>query len=167
MGDIMTFAQAVSSASYYNYFNFSGRAPRSEFWWFQVYIAIIYFVLGIIFMLGGGNDWMISLYQSMRTGQVTGVYEIPHTGFWMDFAVILASVFSLFFIIPQISVTVRRFHDVNLSAWWVIGLWGAAVICTSILWLPFVALICEAARLIVCVIRGTQGVNKYGPDPLA
>ncbi len=167
MGENMTFAQAVSSASYYNYFNFNGRAPRSEFWWFQVYMAIVYIILGIVFTLGGGIDWMLALFQSLHTGQVTGIYAIPHTGFWMDFAVILATVSSLFFFIPQISVTVRRFHDLNLSAWWVVGLWGAAVVCTSILWLPLVAVICAIARFIICVVGGTTGPNNYGPDPLA
>lgn len=41
----MNFADAIHSSLLQNYMNFSGRAKRSEFWYFQVFMLL----LGIIF----------------------------------------------------------------------------------------------------------------------
>ena len=75
---------------------FSGRAPRSEYWYFILYFWVSYFML--IFVDAG-------------LGVFTGESSI---GF-----------FSLLFyignIIPLLAVLTRRLHDVGMSGWWVIG----------------------------------------------
>ena len=59
--------------------------------------------------------------------------------------------FMLVNIIPAISVSVRRLHDVDKSGWWYwIGL------------VPLIGLII----LFFYVQKGTVGVNRFGPDPL-
>ena len=59
--------------------------------------------------------------------------------------------FMLFNIIPAISVSVRRLHDVDKSGWWYwIGL------------VPLIGLII----LFFYVQKGTVGANRFGPDPL-
>jgi len=37
----MNFVQSIQTC-YKNFFDFSGRASKSEFWWFQLYVIIIY-----------------------------------------------------------------------------------------------------------------------------
>ena len=61
---------------------------------------------------------------------------------------------------PFISVTVRRFHDVDLSGWWLLGCFLGGLI-------PFVGFFLTFAPYIVGLFQGTTGDNKYGPDRLA
>lgn len=59
----------------------------------------------------------------------------------------------LAFIIPSITVLVRRLHDIDRSGWW----W-------LIILIPLIGWI---VLLIWACIRGTPGPNRFGPDPLA
>lgn len=43
----MSFAEAIRSA-FSKYVTFSGRARRSEFWWFTLFTVILYIIAGII-----------------------------------------------------------------------------------------------------------------------
>ncbi len=57
---------------------------------------------------------------------------------------ILYSLYVLAVLIPSIAVSVRRMHDVNKSGWFIL--------------IPIY-------NLILYFTDGTQGPNKYGPDP--
>ncbi|MCU0729747.1 MAG: DUF805 domain-containing protein [Sphingopyxis sp.] len=60
---------------------------------------------------------------------------------------ILAGIFALAALIPQIACAVRRMHDQDKSGWFVL-----------LFLIPLVGLI------FMC-IEGTRGPNQYGPDP--
>ncbi|MBP5457549.1 MAG: DUF805 domain-containing protein, partial [Paludibacteraceae bacterium] len=62
-------------------------------------------------------------------------------------------VFASFAIIPTISVTIRRLHDVNKSGWHFFNILKPIV---GIIWL-----------LVLLFKAGDKGDNKYGPDPKA
>ena len=112
------------------YFTFSGRARRKEYW---------YFVLFHDIMAAAGLFIAGALYSENRT--------IADTFVWIVYLYILAS------IIPTLSVTVRRLHDIDKSGWWqtvglipvIGGFWLLILMCTD----------------------GTVGPNQYGPDPKA
>ena len=55
-------------------------------------------------------------------------------------------------LLPSLAVTVRRLHDTNRSAWWLL---------LSIVPLANIAL------LVFFCLKGTDGDNDYGSDPLA
>ena len=94
---MMGFMDAAKNAIMNNYANFSGRASRSEYWWF----VLFYFALTIPAAL---IDWII------------GIELIPGYG---PFAIILIIAFFL----PNISLLVRRLHDTGRSGWmYLIGL---------------------------------------------
>jgi len=83
--------EAVTSC-FSNYVNFQGRAPRSEYWWWALFVlavSVILVVLGAL-ILGGDSG-------------AGGV---------------LAGLFILVTILPGLSVTVRRLHDTDHSGWW-------------------------------------------------
>ena len=56
-------------------------------------------------------------------------------------------------LIPSIAVSVRRLHDKNLRGWWVL--------------LFLIPLIGTIALFILYCMRGTDGENRFGADPLA
>jgi uncharacterized membrane protein YhaH (DUF805 family) len=62
-------------------------------------------------------------------------------------------------LLPQMSLTVRRFHDRNISGWWYLVIFIANFI-------PYLNVVAGLAGLVITVLKGTEGPNKFGPDPL-
>ena len=60
----------------------------------------------------------------------------------------------LVFIYPGLAVYTKRWHDRNKSGWW-----------SLIVLVPIVGSIWMLIEL--GILRGTDGDNRYGPDPLA
>ena len=71
---------------------FSGRASRSEFWFFVLFGCLGGIITVII-------DVMILGYPYEENGPIN-------------------LIFSVALIIPSISVAARRLHDINKSGWW-------------------------------------------------
>ena len=76
-----------------NWNNFSGRACRSEFWYFCLSAFLIAFTLSIFEVL-------------------IGIYSIE-TGYGP-----LTLFFQIIIIIPSIALTSRRLQDRGISGWW-------------------------------------------------
>jgi uncharacterized membrane protein YhaH (DUF805 family) len=91
----MNFVEAISSC-FRNYANFSGRAVRSEYWYWYLFVAIVLIVFGAI-------------DQSLYPGPLEiGPFSYVAT------AVVLA------LILPSLAVSVRRLHDIDRTGWWVL-----------------------------------------------
>ena len=63
----------------------------------------------------------------------------------------LIYVFAALILIPTLSVTVRRLHDTNRSAWWLL--------------LPLIPVLGELVFLVFMVLEGKPERNRFGPDP--
>jgi uncharacterized membrane protein YhaH (DUF805 family) len=87
------------------YADFSGRASRSEYWWLALATAVVYLGLGLLGTIAGIPGMTVNADGSSD----------PGPGF-VPFAVILALVF-FGTIVPNLSLGVRRLHDVDLSGW--------------------------------------------------
>ena len=77
-----------------NWNNFSGRACRSEFWYFILATFLISIIISII---------------EIATGMVD--IESSEMG-------ILSWIFTLLLFVPSLSVTARRLQDRGWSGWW-------------------------------------------------
>ena len=62
------------------------------------------------------------------------------------------AIFSLAVLLPGIAVAARRLHDVDRTGWWLL--------------LAFVPVIGLIVLLIWFCTKGTDGPNRFGPDPL-
>lgn len=102
----MSVAEAISSC-FRKYASFSGRAVRSEYWYWYLFAAIVLFVFGAI-------DRML----------YPGPLEMGPFSY-VNIAVVLA------LILPSLAVSVRRLHDIDRTGWWV--LIGPTVIGTLVL----------------------------------
>ncbi len=92
--NMMGFADAVRSAIVNNYVNFSGRASRSEFWWFFLFV------------------WVFDMITTFADTIIFGTpAEEWGPLFWIG---------TLALIFPLISVQVRRLHDKGRSGWWLL-----------------------------------------------
>ena len=76
-----------------NYFVFSGRARRKEYWMFALINLVISIVLSLV------DTGIGTLNEATGYGLLSGIYTL--------------AVF-----IPSIAVSVRRLHDTNHSGWW-------------------------------------------------
>jgi uncharacterized membrane protein YhaH (DUF805 family) len=99
----MSFGQAVSSA-FSQYVTFSGRARRSEYWYWVLFAALVGLVANIL-------DGVLGLHWTNST-------SAAQVG-W------IATVAGLLLVLPSIAVTFRRLHDTGRSGWW----WLLSAIC--------------------------------------
>jgi len=93
-----------------DYATFQGRASRSEFWWFNLFMIIVNVLLYIIY---APLDSWGGTTESLSTQDIVG-YISPDTWF-------LAT------IIPVIAVWVRRLHDSDKSGWWYLLVFACGV----------------------------------------
>ena len=138
------------------YADFSGRAPRAEYWWYALALVIVGIVLSIFESISG------------LRGMVFGVYGPLTVLLWLGT------------IVPGIAVSVRRLHDTNRSGWWLLlmvpyllvmilaamalaGVGIAALGAAGLL--GIVGLICAIVLLVFMVLPSTPGENRYGSNP--
>ncbi len=99
----MGFGQAISSC-FSQYVTFSGRASRSEYWYFTLFIILVEIVVQILAALG----------------RLSGSPGMMMAGAGLS---ILLALFMLAIFLPGLAVIVRRLHDIDRSGWWyLIGL---------------------------------------------
>jgi uncharacterized membrane protein YhaH (DUF805 family) len=87
----MGFTQAIASG-FSKYVTFSGRAARSEFWYWVLFTVLASVILSVV------------------DGMVFGMGQ--------DSVGVLGGLFSLGTILPSIAMAVRRLHDTDRSGWW-------------------------------------------------
>lgn len=77
------------------YADFSGRAPRAEYWWFYL-LSIVIYIIGMV---------------------VDGIIgsDLGGTGYG-----IVTALVGLGLIVPSIAVGIRRLHDTGRSGWWLL-----------------------------------------------
>jgi uncharacterized membrane protein YhaH (DUF805 family) len=137
------------------FFQFDGRVSRAKFWIAALIFAAINVVLAIL-------------------------------GYVMDQSVVfqaLNSMLGIVILISSIAVGVKRLHDRNKSGWYlllfylvpsmlvVIGVLIGAFVEDSTIIATVLGLLAFAIGVWAFVemgcLRGTIGVNQYGPDPVA
>ena len=87
----MNFQTSIKTC-FNKYADFSGRALRSEFWWF------------VLFSLLGGI--------------VSVIIDVMILGYSIESNGPINLIFTVALILPGIAVTARRLHDINKSGWW-------------------------------------------------
>ena len=90
------------------YADFSGRASRSEFWWFELFLWIAMIVAAII-------DTMMLGYSFEDYGPIYIIYMVVT-------------------FLPAIAVGARRLHDINKSGWWQLIVFTIIGIILLIIW---------------------------------
>ncbi len=103
----MNFVDAIA-AGFKNYFNFRGRASRSEFWYWVLFTILLSLVLGTI-------ETVIWPAAPIDSEDLAAVWEAT-----LSAPTPLTSLANLILFIPGLSVTARRFHDAGFSAKWLL-----------------------------------------------
>ena len=96
---------------------------------------------------GRPEFWWFALFSLIVSAALSIVALVA---FFLTF---LEWIFALVMLLPSLAVTVRRLHDTNRPAWWLLLL------------VPPVGFIGWIPLLIFCVLPGTAFANRYGPNP--
>ncbi|GGM23783.1 DUF805 domain-containing protein [Promicromonospora citrea] len=130
---------------------FSGRARRSEYWWYTLAYAIVSAVLYAVLVLPGYTAYLTATMEWSMAGDPAAPLPAMPGSLMVGYAV--TSIFALALLLPSLGVTVRRLHDTGRSGFWV-----------------FLGLVPVVGAIILIVweaTAGTPGPNQYGPDPKA
>lgn len=118
------------------YVNFKGRARRSEFWWWYLFVMVVQIIAQAIDrLLGFGST-------DIETG--TGTISVASSGGPISAIAMLALV------LPTIAVGVRRLHDTDKSGWFYL-----------LYLIPCVGFI----LMIIFNVKDSGPDNQYGPNP--
>ena len=86
----MNFLTAVKTCFVEKYATFSGRATRSEYWYFVLFNALV------------------------------NILTVTFDAIVFSSSPVFNTLFSLIVLIPSLAAAVRRLHDVNRSGWWLL-----------------------------------------------
>ncbi len=131
------------------YAQFTGRASRSEFWYFILFSMIISIILGILDgVLGTGYTYNVNAV-ALETATVTAASVTTEQTIGY-----MSSLYSLAIMIPTLAVSMRRLHDIGKSGWWLlIGI------------IPIVNFIGIFVLIYFYAKDSQLGENAYGENP--
>lgn len=128
------------TTSYARMFNLTGRATRSEYWWFMLFqiiasaligVAMVYYVMSLGAQLDENSD---------------PAQLLPYGG-------LISLGWFVLFTIPATTSLVRRLHDSDHSGWWY--------------WIVLVPIVGIIVLFIFMVLPSSEGSNRFGRHPLA
>lgn len=145
-----------------DYYTFSGRARRSEYWWFILFVTVVSVILSAI-------DSVI---------------------FGMGMLLGLNGLFGLLTLVPQLAVSWRRMHDTGRSGWFNLLPVAPLVLLFPLLLIGFlgrslfdpplfdsadvvvfyifslVIFVIAMIRVVIWLVLPSQsGENRFGPEP--
>ncbi|MBI4275225.1 MAG: DUF805 domain-containing protein [Rhizobiales bacterium] len=119
----MNFLEAIASG-FRNYINFSGRARRSEYWYWVLFVLLLGVVTALLDAVIFGESELSPI--NLIAGIVT--------------------------FLPGLAIGFRRLHDIDRTGWW---------------WLIVFTIIGVFVLIYWACLKGTDGSNRYGPDPFS
>lgn len=128
--------------------SFDGRIPRKTFWLAFLVMLVISWILQIIlFSIFGAG--MMTMDPNASPEQQAMAAQQAMSGMMLPFGLLM-----LITLWPSLAIYTKRWHDRNKSGWW-----------SLIMLVPIIGGIWMLVEL--GFLRGTEGANNYGPDPIA
>lgn len=132
----MSFGEAIKSC-FQHYTSWKGRASRSEYWWFALFVFLVTLPLQIL--------WQVTASAAlMATDLVTLSANFASMFNWAYWLLIIVS---LVLFLPGLSVLIRRLHDTDRSGGWY--------------WIGLVPFVGGIILLVFMLLPSTPGPNRY------
>lgn len=130
-GAKITFGKAVKSG-FQHYVSWKGRASRSEYWWWALFVFLVTLPLNILYQV---------TVQSVMLLGMTDITAVFNWSFWLLVIVGLA----LF--LPWLSILIRRLHDTDRSGGW--------------FWIQLIPTVGAIVILVFTLLPSTPGPNRF------
>ena len=155
---MVSFPQAVK-LGFKNYFKFSGRSTRAEYWWWLLFTVLAGIVLNVVDTLTGTMGMVGFLFElatlvpSFALG-ARRLHDINRTGWWLlwflgsfPMAAIGGGILLVSFFLLDNFLILTVLGFAMAIGFGILGIIGVIVL---IVW---------------AIKQGDEGLNKYGPDP--
>lgn len=152
----MGFGEAIRTG-FAKYFICSGRASRSEFWNYILFLSVALVPIQWAMQVAVTAAITLSSYEPKLVTTAAGVLLVS----------------------PSFSAMVRRLHDTGRSGFWALPFYAILVWRPDpdvspawfpsdwYLWMPLAAIALLLTVLIFLLLPSNEGDNKYGPNPLS
>ncbi len=145
----MRFSKAIVSVLR-NVIYFKGRAPRSEYNFWMLFLFLIYsLAIQLDPPINSATNQLKDYYENneqvLTSNESSNSLYVPFESRFFSFVYFL-------FLLPTIAVTIRRFHDIGKSGWYIL--------------LPLTIIGVIPYHYWTCIVKGEEGTNIYGKDPL-
>lgn len=127
----MTFGKAIKSG-FANYSTWKGRASRSEYWWWQLFVFLVTIPFNLLYM------------PTYLNVMVVGETDLAAVFNWAFFLLLIVGL-ALF--LPTIAMLIRRLHDTNRSGGW--------------FWIQLIPTIGSIVMFIFTLLPSTPGPNRF------
>ena len=154
---------AAISRGFSNYFTFSGRATRAEYWFWILFSSLV----PAIPLVG----WLIGLAVLIPSVAVTSrrLHDIGKSAWWMTVWLLLGGVWVLSSV-GFVLAAIRLEESLNpeMEFWEIVDKALTPALGAWLGWAGFLTL--ASIGVVICwvvwlVRKGDKGPNKYGPDP--
>jgi uncharacterized membrane protein YhaH (DUF805 family) len=129
--------------------SFEGRIPRKTFWLGYLVMIIVTWVL--MFLLSA--VFGVSMFASPDP-TLSEEAQLAQAMEQMSAMMLPLGIVLLLTLWPALAIYTKRWHDRNKSGWW-----------SLIIFIPIIGGIWMLIEL--GFLRGTEGANRFGPDPIA
>ena len=145
----MKFSKAIISVLR-NVIYFKGRASRSEYNFWMLFLFLIYSIS--IQLDPPSNPVKNQLIEYHNDDNQVSTSNEGLNSLYVPFESRFFSFVYFLFLLPTVAVTIRRFHDIGKSGWYIL--------------LPLSIIGVIPYHYWTCIVRGEEGTNNYGADPL-
>lgn len=106
-----SFGQAITRY-FKKYASFSGRASRSEYWWVQLFLFLVWLVPTALLLITviSGTAWV-----AQQNSYSADLFDAPGTVLVFSLFWLVTFVIGLGTIIPSLAIAWRRLHDANFA----------------------------------------------------
>lgn len=154
---MMSFGEAIKTC-FKKYATFSGRARRSEYWWFAMLNIILAVCTCYLF------QWKMSVKAAVESQVAEALFDQEKMDAIMAQAqacddkffplLCLIGAIALILLLPSLAVAVRRLHDTARPGWWIFTIF-----------IPIVNFVTGILILIWTLQDSKPEDNRYGDSP--
>jgi uncharacterized membrane protein YhaH (DUF805 family) len=161
-------------------FAFEGRINRAKFWMAMLNLLGLMMLLSVVIitvgkLFGGPNSFSFGIKDIFAAFDPESYRSLTAIGLG---SVIVKAIGALLFLWIYLVNSIKRLHDRNKSAWWMLLFFGFPGLFDQFADrlgdsypVQFVAIVafvfCVWGVIELCFLKGTAGTNRFGADPLA
>ena len=155
----LSFTEAFQLASH-RLLDFKGRSRRSEFWWFILVVIIVNFIAGLVLRSQATADTVASAVIMLFGLAVTArrLQDGGHSALWVYISYLTMLANNIYMISSGIADMAAT---ANVNPQELIESMCSPVLAI----LGIIACITSLVTIILCIMDGKPGVNKYGESP--